>query len=106
MWSVVHVPSLEAEDRRHPHRQLVSLKRDRTRHINRIKGLLASQGLRLAVGAKFLKRLETVCLWDSSPLPSGLCARMEREYAGLRFVEQQIRELEAERRHNTTPPMI
>jgi len=109
MWSVVHVPSLEAEDRRHPHRQLVSLKRDRTRHINRIKGLLASQGLRLAVGAKFLKRLETVCLWDSSPLPSGLRARLEREYAGLRFVEQQIGELEAERREeicSSTDPSV
>lgn len=109
VWSVVHVPSREAEDRRHLHRGLVSLKRDRTRHINRIKGLLASQGLRLPVGAKFLKRLDTVCLWDASPLPSGLRARLEREYAGLRFVEQQIGELEAERREDirsSTDPSV
>ena len=109
MWSVVHVPSLEAEDRRHLHRQLVSLKRDRTRHINRIKGLLASQGLRLSVGAKFLKGLDTVYLWDGSPLPSGLRARLEREYAGLRFVGQQIGELEAERREeicSSTDPIV
>ena len=39
VWSVVHVPSVEAEDKRHLHRQLSTLKVDRTRHICRIKGL-------------------------------------------------------------------
>ena len=43
VWSVVHVPSVEAEDKRHLHRQLGTLKTDRTRHINRIKGLLVGQ---------------------------------------------------------------
>ena len=44
VWSVVNVPSVEAEDKRHLHRQLAAFKVDRTRHINRIKGLLAGQG--------------------------------------------------------------
>ena len=35
VWSVVHVPSREAEDRRHLHRQLRSLKAERTRYSNR-----------------------------------------------------------------------
>jgi transposase len=98
VWSVVHVPSPEAEDKRHLHRQLTTLKGDRTRHINRIKGLLVGQGVRLPVGAGFLERLDEVRLWDGSVLPKGLRARLAREYAGLQFVAQQIKAVEAERR--------
>jgi transposase len=97
VWSVVHVPSVEAEDMRHLHRQLGKLKVDRTRHISRIKGLLTSQGVDLPVKADFLDLLETVHLWDGAPLPPGLRARLKREYACLHFVQQQIRELETER---------
>jgi transposase len=97
VWSVVNVPSVEAEDRRHLHRQLGKFKADRTRHVNRIKGLLASQGVRLSVGAHFLERLEQVRLWDGAPLASGLRSRLEREYACLQFVNRQILELKRER---------
>jgi transposase len=97
LWSVVHVPSVEAEDARHLHRELLALKRDHTRHVNRIKGLLAGQGVHLAVGVHFLKELDPVRLWDGSPLPPGVRARIEREYAGFQFTHQQILELEAER---------
>ena len=98
VWRVVQVPSVEAEDRRHLHRQLLTLKADRTRHINRIKGLLAGQGIRVAVKGDFLQRLDGLRLWDGSPLPGGLRHRVEQEYAALRFVEGQIRTLEARRR--------
>ena len=97
VWSVVNVPSVEAEDKRHLHRQLASFKVDRTRHINRIKGLLAGQGVRMPVGADFLQKLDGVRLWDGSLLPKGLRSRLEREYACLQFVDRQIKELEAER---------
>jgi transposase len=97
VWSVVHVPSVEAEDKRHLHRQLSTYKVDRTRHIGRIKGLLATQGLSLPIHVDFLDRLEAARLWDGSRLPTGLRARVEREYASLRYVEQHIQELEAER---------
>ncbi len=98
VWSVVHVPSLEAEDSRHLHRQLKTFKSDRTRHVNRIKGLLVGQGVRLPVKADFLERLEKVRLWDGRPVPSGLRSRLEREYACYQFVAEQVQELEAERR--------
>jgi transposase len=39
VWSVVRVPSVEEEDRRQLHRELTTAKQDRTRVINRIKGL-------------------------------------------------------------------
>jgi transposase len=98
VWSVVHVPSVAAEDRRHLHRELATLKADRTRHINRIKGLLATQGVRMPVQTDFLVRLDKVRLWDGSGVPPGLRTRLEQEYTCLQFVHQQILALEAERR--------
>jgi transposase len=97
VWRVVHVPSVEAEDMRHLHRQLRTLKVDRTRYICRIKGLLATQGLNVPIHLDFLDTLAAARTWDGSPSPPGLLARVEREYASLRYVEQQIKELEAER---------
>jgi transposase len=44
VFSIVRVPTVEEEDRRHLHRELLSAKRDRTRVTNRMKGLLANQG--------------------------------------------------------------
>lgn len=98
VWRVVHVPDPQAEDRRHLHRQLWTLKDDRTRHINRIKGLLATQGVRISVSQDFPQRLAQAHCWDGSPLPEGLRQRLEVEYAGLQFVEEQVRRLEAQRR--------
>jgi transposase len=97
VWRVVHVPSVEAEDMRHLHRQLRTLKVDRTRYICCIKGLLATQGLSVPIHVEFLDTLAAARLWDGSLLPPGLRARVEREYASLRYVEQQIKELETER---------
>ena len=98
VWSAVRVPSPEQEDRRHLHRELASLKRERTRLVNRIKGLLASQGVQLAITKHYEKRLEAVRLWDGSPLPEGLRFRLQGEYERLMFVRGQIGEIEMERK--------
>lgn len=97
VWHVVRVPGVEAEDRRQFHRELEDLKVERTQHTNRIKGLLAGQGVRLEIGASFLERLKAVRLWDGRPIPEGLKARVEREYERLQFIQGQVRELEAQR---------
>ena len=97
VWSVVHVPSMEVEDHRHLHRELDTLKTQRTRHINRIKGLLIGQGVSISIQADFLEQLKVVRLWDGSTLPTGLCRRLRYEYQGLQFVEKQIKTLEGER---------
>jgi len=97
VWSVVHVPSAQAEDHRHLHRALNTLKSERTRHINRIKGLLIGQGISVSVRNDFLVQLDTRRLWDGAPLRSGLRCRLACEYHGLRFVEEQIKTLQAER---------
>ena len=69
VWSVVHVPSPQAEDARHLHRELLTLKSDRTRITNRIKGLLAAQGLSVSsLNRGFLDQLDDLRLWDDSAL--------------------------------------
>lgn len=97
VWSVVHVPSVEDEDRRHLNRELSAAKKDRTRHNNRIKGLLVGQGIRLAIKDDFLNRLDAVRTWDGSPLPPGLQMRIGREYERMKLAGRQIKELEMER---------
>ena len=98
VWRVVHVPSVAAEDQRHLHRDLETLKQERARTTTRIKGLLSSQGVRLTSLSKLPEHLEALRLWDGSPLPSGLCRRVLRVYAHHQFLSQQIAEWEAERR--------
>jgi len=98
VWHVVRVPSVEQEDGRQLHRELSSLKGERTQHINRIKGLLVSQGVRLEIKKDFPQQVSQAKLWDGSPIPPGLQARVIREFARIELVNQQIKELEAERR--------
>jgi transposase len=98
VWRVVHVPSKEAEDARQLHRELMTLKAERTRHTNRIKGLLISQGISIAVKPDLPDRLETLRLWDGSRLPDALVMRLQREYQRWLFVNQQIDQLTAHRK--------
>jgi len=97
VWSVVHVPSEKAEDERQLHREMLRLKKERTRHINRMKGLLASQGVVLEIGPEFMEALDEIRLWDGSGLPGRLRKRLEREYERMRLLKQQIGDLEKER---------
>lgn len=92
--TVVRVPSESSEDRRHLHRTLGEMKRDRTRQINRIKGLLKTQGVALSIGGHFLEHLEGERTWDDRPLPLGRVDRVQRAHAHLRFVMRQIHDLE------------
>jgi transposase len=98
VWSVVRVPTPEAEDARHLNRELMSLRHDRTRMTNRIHGLLASQGVRLELGGDFPGQLDAVELWDGSPLPPRLHTRLLREWVKVGVLCKHIRDLEQERR--------
>jgi transposase len=75
VWSVVRVPSVAEDDRRQLHRELLTTKRDRTRVLNRIKGLLAGSGIRLGLQGDVETQLDEVRQWDGAPLPAALCAR-------------------------------
>jgi transposase len=89
VWSVVNPPSVEVEDQRQLHREMMALKRERTHHINRIKGLLASQGVVLPVKADFLEQMKAVRLWNGSPLPDALNRHLLREYERYEKVQEQ-----------------
>jgi transposase len=98
VWAVVRVPTVEDEDRRHFHRDLIRLKAQRTEHDNRIKGLLAGLGLSAVIDAKFAERLGRLRLWDGSVVPPGLRECLLREFERRQLVARQIRDLEAQRR--------
>lgn len=102
VWSVVAVPPLEDEDARHLHRELNTLKGERTRITNRIKGLLAGEGVRVGkIDGKFREWLQKVRLWDGSPIPPRLGQRVLIEFDRFCFVYQQILAVEQERRRLT-----
>jgi transposase len=98
VWSVVRVPSVEEEDRRHLHRELLTMKRDRTRLANRIQGLLANQGLRVDWRRPLARQLDALRSWDGAALAQGLRARLDQERERLELLNRQIEALEATRR--------
>ena len=107
VWSVVRVPTVEDEDHRQLHRELIVLKIERTAHINAIKGLLAGLGLQASVDGSFPERLQKLRQWDGSPVPPALTGRLLREFECWQLAGRQIQELEQERtrqiRHEQTP---
>jgi len=94
---VVHVPTVAEEDQRQLHRELLTAKRDRARVTNRMKGLLANQGVVVDLGAGVLEELDGLRLWDGTALPAGLRARLGREWAKVELFTGQIQELDGER---------
>ena len=96
VFSVVHVPSVEDEDRKRRNRERDRLGKERTAHTNRIKGLLHGQGIRNAMPLKedFIATLEDMRTGDGRKLPPGLRAEIVREYERLALVNTQFAVLE------------
>ena len=102
--SMVVIPSVEEEDLRRSHRERDRLVRERTAHINRIKGLLFGQGIRgINVKARY-KTLAPADLvtGDGRPLPERLGREIAREIERLAQVQAQIVEIECERDQAST----
>ncbi len=99
VWSVVRVPTPDEEDRRHLHRELKTSKQDRTRVSNRIKSLLANNGLTLSSWKDLTGQLKKLRLWNGSDLPAALRSRPDRYARDYAYYTERIRELEGERRH-------
>ena len=99
LWSVVNVPSVEAEDGRQLGRELETLNKERTMHRGRIRGLLIQQGLEVnnPSGKGFLEELASLRTWDGKEIPEDLKERVVREYERLRMVEDQMKLLRRER---------
>jgi transposase len=97
-WREVHVPSVEAEADRQLQREWEVCKADRNRVRGRISGLLATQGVRVRLTRRFLDHLALVRVWDGSPLPAALVARLTREWTHYHHIEGRRRELLQARR--------
>ena len=97
--AIVRVPSVEEEDARRSHRERQRLVRERTGHINRIKGLLFAQGIRDIKPKLRRTRIDFGALEtaEGHSLPDRLRRELEREYARLALIETQLREVEKER---------
>ena len=83
--SVVHVPSVEDEDRKRRNRERDYLVDERTAHSNRIKGLLHAQGVRNVMPMKpgFIDSLASLRTGDGRLLPEKLKEEIVREHERL-----------------------
>jgi transposase len=97
--SMVRPPSPTEEDERRLTRERGTLVTERVRHVNRIKGLLATQGVSNfePIRADRRKGLDELCRWDGQPLPPRLKAELLRELDRLELAMSQLAKLEAER---------
>jgi transposase len=97
--SMVRPPSPEDEDRRRLCREREALVTERIRHTNRIKGLLAGQGVLDfdPLRPKHRERLEELRTGDGRPLPPCLLAEIRRQLGRLDAVVRDLATVEAER---------
>lgn len=97
--SMVQVPSVEREDARRTHRERQRLIAERVQHVNRIKGLLATQGIYdvQPLRRDRWERLDELRTGDGRELPPRLRREIEREFKRLELVLEQIEATEAER---------
>lgn len=103
-WKVVHVPSDTDEHRRELNRELEAATRDRTRITNRMKGLLAKEGVSLPLRGDVAAALAAVRRWDGTPLPAPLLARLERDAEFVAHLTRRLGDLRAERRRQLQRP--
>jgi transposase len=95
--SMVHVPTVEDEDRKRRTRERERLLKERIAHTNRIKGLLFGQGIRdvMPLKSSFVAGLDKLRTGDGRVLPPRLKDEIVREHERLCLVHKQIIALEA-----------
>jgi transposase len=99
--SMVRPPSIEDEDRRRLLRERDILIDERIAETNRMRGLLASQGIRDydPLRRDRRDRLAALTTGDGRPLPPCLTKELERTLDRLELLLRQIREIERARDH-------
>ena len=97
--AMVKVPTPEEEDRRRLCRERKTLVAERVEHVNRIKGLLFTQGIYDYEPLKRNRRaqLEDLQTGDGRPLPAHLKAQICRELDRLEMILTQLKTVEEER---------
>jgi transposase len=96
--AMVRVPTPEEEDRRRVSRELKALTAERVRHVNRVKGLLFSQGVSgyAPLRRDRRARLEELQIGDGRPLPDHLKRQVSRELDRLELLLEQIKTVATE----------
>jgi transposase len=97
--SMAAIPTLEEEDAKRPTREREQLVGKRTGIVNRMKATLVRLGIRgfnpkLRKAPEQLMALRTP---EKCPIPSNTLAELGREMAHLRFIDEQIKQIEAAR---------
>src|SRR5262245_30750545 len=97
--SMVAIPTLEEEDAKRPHREREQLVGKRTGIINRVKAICIRHGIRgfkpnLRNAREHLAALRTP---EGSAIPPNTLAELQRELEHLRFIKEQITQIEQAR---------
>jgi transposase len=97
--SMVRVPTRDEEDAKRLSREREQLIKERVRHVNRIKGLCATQGVYdyQPLKADRLERLDELRTGDGNPLPDRLRNEIRRQLERLKLLLELIGTVEAER---------
>ena len=97
--SMARIPTLEEEDTKRPNRERENLVSERTRIVNRMKSAFARLGIRgfKPTLRKAPERLARLLTPEGAPLPPNMLAELQRDMVRLRFIMEQIREIEATR---------
>jgi len=93
------IPSLEEEDAKRPHREREQLVGKRTGIVNRMKATLVRLGIR-GFNPKLRKAPQQLTILrtpEGSSIPPNTLAELQREMAHLRFVSDQIKQIETAR---------
>jgi transposase len=98
VWSVVRVPTPEAEATRQVIREIETVRQERLRVRNRVLALLATQGIRCALTRRFPAQVATMQTGDGRPLPALWQARLTREWQQLQTIAARLRALRGARR--------
>ena len=93
------IPTLQEEDAKRPTREREQLVGKRTGIVNRMKAALVRLGVR-GFNPRLRKapdRLAALRTPEGCPIPPNTLAELEREMAHLRFINEQIKQIEAAR---------
>jgi transposase len=97
--TMVAIPTLHEEDAKRPTREREQLVGKRTGIINRMKAALVRLGIR-GFNVKLRKaqeQLATLLTPEGHPIPTNTLAELRREMAHLRFIDEQIKQIEDDR---------
>jgi transposase len=94
--SMCAIPTLEEEDDKRPNREHEHLVGERTRIINRLKSCMARLGIRgfnptLRKAPEHIAKVRTP---EGTPIPPNTLEELKRDMALLRFISDQINEVE------------